>query len=72
LRQGDAGVFVFPAPRFPPISTSSMFLSVALTYDPHVDVENPIIRHNVLVHSLVSFFFNTVVLVGALNAIVTS
>ena len=45
---------------------------MALTYDPHVDVENPIMRHNVLVHSLVSFFFNTVVLVGALNAIVTS
>ncbi len=29
-------------------------------------------RRNVIVHSLVSFFFNTVVLVGTLNAIVTS
>ncbi len=46
---------------------------VALTYDMgDVDVENAVMRHNVLVHSLVSFFFNTVVLVGALNAIVTS
>ena len=46
---------------------------MALTYTMgDVVVENPTIRHNLLVHSLVSFFFNTVVLVGALNAVVTS
>jgi uncharacterized membrane protein len=48
-------------------------LKVALIYDMgEVVVENPVIRHNVLVHSLVSFFFNVVVLAGAMNAIVTS
>jgi len=48
-------------------------LKVGLTYDMgDVAVENPVMRHNALVHSMVSFFFNAVVLAGALNAIVTS
>ena len=37
-----------------------------------VVVENPVLRHNVMVHSMISFFFNAVVLAGALNAILTS
>jgi uncharacterized membrane protein len=65
--------------RFPGTETPSYadFLYVAftaaLTYAASdVDVENPVMRRNLLVHSLVSFFFNAVVLVGALNAIITS
>ena len=47
--------------------------TVALTYSmSDVDVENPVIRHTVLIHSLVSFFFYAVVGGGALNAILTS
>jgi len=47
--------------------------TVALTYSmSDVDVENPVMRHTVLIHSLVSFFFYAVVGGGALNAILTS
>jgi len=40
--------------------------------EPHGRDEIPVMRRNLLVHSLVSFFFNSVVLVGVLNAILTS
>jgi len=47
--------------------------TVALTYSmSDVDVENPVMRHSVLIHSLVSFFFYAVVGGGAMNAILTS
>ena len=47
--------------------------TVALTYSmSDVDVENPVMRHTVLIHSLVSFFFYAVLGGGALNAILTS
>jgi uncharacterized membrane protein len=74
FKAGRRSGFRFPGTEIPTyLDFLYVSLSVALTYDPHdVDVENPVMRRNVIVHSLVSFFFNAVVLLGALNAIVTS
>jgi len=46
---------------------------VALTYSmSDVNVRSELMRRTVLIHSLVSFFFYSVVLAGVLNAIITS
>jgi uncharacterized membrane protein len=74
FKAGRRSGFRFPGTEDPTyIDFLYVSLSMALTYTMgDVDVDNDVMRRNVIVHSLVSFFFNTVVVVGALNAIVTS
>lgn len=74
FKEGRRSGFRFPGTETPTyLDFLYVAFTVALTYAASdVDVENPVMRRNLLVHSLVSFFFNTVVLVGVLNAILTS
>ena len=74
FKEGRRSGFRFPGTETPNYLDFLYFaLKVALTYDMgDVVVENPVLRHNVMVHSMISFFFNAVVLAGALNAILTS
>ena len=74
FKEGRRSGFRFPGTETPNyLDFLYIALKVALTYDMgDVVVENPVLRHNVMVHSMVSFFFNAVVLAGALNAILTS
>ena len=74
FKEGQRSGFRFPGTETPNyLDFLYVAFTVSLTYAASdVDVENPVMRRNLLVHSLVSFFFNAVVLVGALNAIVTS
>lgn len=74
FKEGQRRGFRFPGTENPTyFDFLYVSLSMALTFTlPDVQVDSEVMRHHVVVHSLVSFFFNTVVLVGALNAIVTS
>ena len=74
FKEGRRSGFRFPGTENPNyLDFLYIGLKVALTYDMgDVVVENPVLRHNVMVHSMVSFFFKAVVLAGALNAILTS
>jgi len=74
FKEGRRSGFRFPGTETPNyLDFLYIALKVALTYDMgDVVVENPVLRHNVMVHSMISFFFNAVVLAGALNAILTS
>lgn len=73
FKEGRRSGFRFPGTENPNyLDFLYIALKMGLTYSSDVIVENPVMRHNVMVHSLVSFFFNAVVLAGALNAIVTS
>ena len=74
FKEGRRSGFRFPGTETPNyLDFLYIALKVALTYDiGDVVVENPVLRHNVMVHSMISFFFNAVVLAGALNAILTS
>jgi uncharacterized membrane protein len=74
FKTGRRSGFRFPGTEDPTyLDFLYVSLSMALTYTMgDVDVDNEVMRRNVIVHSLVAFFFNTVVVVGALNAIVTS
>ena len=74
FKEGRRSGFRFPGTETPNyLDFLYIALKVALTYDMgDVVVENPVLRNNVMVHSMISFFFNAVVLAGALNAILTS
>ena len=74
FKEGLRSGFRFPGTETP---TYQDFLyvsfTVALTYSmSDVNVENSVMRHTVLIHSLVSFFFYFIVGGGVLNAILTS
>jgi len=74
FKEGRRSGFRFPGTENPNyLDFLYISFTVALTYSmSDVNVENPVIRHTVLIHSLVSFFFYAVVVGGALNAILTS
>jgi len=74
FQEGMRKGFAFPGTDQP---TYMDFLYVAftlaLTYSmSDVNVKSELLRRTVLIHSLVSFFFYSVVLAGVLNAIITS
>jgi uncharacterized membrane protein len=74
FKEGRRSGFRFPGTETPTyLDFLYVSFTVALTYSmTDVYVENPVMRQTVLIHSLVSFFFYSTVLVGVLNAIVTS
>ena len=74
FKSGRRSGFLFPGTETPTyLDFLYVAFTVALTYAASdVDVENPVMRRTVLIHSLVSFFFYSTVLVGLLNAVVTS
>jgi uncharacterized membrane protein len=74
FKEGRRSGFRFPGTETPTyLDFLYISFTVALTYSmSDVDVENPVIRQTVLIHSLVSFFFYAVVVGGVLNAILTS
>jgi uncharacterized membrane protein len=74
FKEGRRSGFRFPGTETPTyLDFLYVAFTVALTYSmTDVYVENPVMRRTVLIHSLVSFFFYSMVLAGVLNAIVTS
>ena len=74
FKEGRRSGFRFPGTETPTyLDFLYVSFTVALTYSmSDVNVENPVMRHTVLIHSLVSFFFYFIVGGGALNAILTS
>jgi uncharacterized membrane protein len=72
--EGRRSGFHFPGTENPTyLDFLYVSFTVALTYSmSDVNVENEVMRRTVLLHSLLSFFFYTVVLAGALNAVITS
>ena len=74
FKEGLRSGFRFPGTETPTyLDFLYVSFTVALTYSmSDVNVENPVMRHTVLIHSLVSFFFYVIVGGGALNALLTS
>ncbi|MGD0218090.1 MAG: DUF1345 domain-containing protein [Desulfobaccales bacterium] len=74
FQEGMRKGFVFPGTEQPTyLDFLYVAFTVALTYSmSDVNVRSELMRRTVLIHSLVSFFFYSVVLAGVLNAIITS
>lgn len=74
FKEGRRSGFRFPGTETPTyLDFLYVSFTVALTYSmSDVNVENPVMRQTVLIHSLVSAFFYSAVLTGVLNAILTS
>ncbi len=74
FKEGRRSGFRFPGTETPTyLDFLYVSFTVALTYSmSDVNVENPVMRRTVLIHSLVSAFFYSTVLAGVLNVIVTS
>ena len=74
FQEGMRKGFVFPGTEQPTyLDFLYVAFTVALTYSmSDVNVKSELMRRTVLIHSLVSFFFYSVVLAGVLNAIITS
>jgi uncharacterized membrane protein len=74
FQEGMRKGFVFPGTEQPSyVDFLYVAFTVALTYSvSDVLVQSELMRRTVLLHSLVSFFFYSMVLAGVLNAIITS
>jgi uncharacterized membrane protein len=74
FKEGMRKGFVFPGTEQPTyLDFLYVAFTLALTYSmSDVLVQSEVMRRTVLLHSLVSFFFYSMVLAGVLNAIITS
>jgi uncharacterized membrane protein len=74
FKEGRRSGFHFPGTETPTyLDFLYVSFTVALTYSmSDVNVENPVMRRTVLIHSLVSAFFYSTVVAGVLNALITS
>ena len=74
FQEGMRKGFAFPGTEQPTyLDFLYVAFTLALTYSmSDVNVRSELMRRTVLIHSLVSFFFYSVVLAGVLNAIITS
>ncbi len=74
FQEGMRKGFAFPGTDQPTyLDFLYVAFTLALTYSmSDVNVKSELLRRTVLIHSLVSFFFYSVVLAGVLNAIITS